>query len=197
MESRLWLPRGRGRRAARAPSGGKFSGPRAFPWGEPCGRCNWPSAHPVIAYPLRIRRHPESVCEAPWARDRDSRHGLRWRAGAERRLPAGAATAHLPRRAGAMRVQGLGHRVRHLPRARCRRCAVERAQSARALSPGPALAVPRVPIRRANLHPRLTVYCRPCRRRAEEGRGEKWGPAASVGIWPRACSAWCDAKHVR
>jgi hypothetical protein len=57
--------------------------------------------------------------------------------GAERGLPVGAATAHLPWKNGAVRTPGAAQSMRREACGLCRRCAVERARSARALSPGP------------------------------------------------------------
>ena len=57
--------------------------------------------------------------------------------GAERRLPAGAATAHLLRPSGAVPERSAQHGLNGAASRWRRRCAVERARSARALSPGP------------------------------------------------------------
>ena len=103
---------------------------------------------------------------------------------AERRLPAGAATAHLPPRGGAPQERGAKHWVGARAFGRSRRCAVERARSARALSP--VLAPPR----RFHGFPARTLHraalCHPLPdRRAGERRGK--GGGASGGLQCGRC----------
>jgi hypothetical protein len=84
------------------------------------------------------------ICSAPsgagYAKKRGRAPWQRWptpASGAERWLPAGAATAHLLPSDPAGRERGVKHRARREARARRGRCAVGRARSARALSPTP------------------------------------------------------------
>ena len=83
----------------------------------------------------------QSAPEGLWAPEgaaggqRSGEAAARPRRGAERRLPAGAATAHLLPGAGAAYGRGAEPSMRSWATGGCRRCAVERAQSARALSP--------------------------------------------------------------
>jgi hypothetical protein len=103
--------------------------------------------------------------------------------GAERRLPAGAATAHLPRSAGTIQGRGAQDLARPLAKGTCRRCAVERARSARALSPipPPLHAIPRVPVPFANLPP-MAKHAAPVRWGVAEKRwrSETGGTAGSA-----------------
>jgi len=116
--------------------------------------------------------------------------------GAERRLPAGAATAHLLPKGGAVR-RGAAERLQELGAVGRRgRCAVERARSARALSPAPPphLTAPRA-AGSLGQHPPVANHGPRAARGGREGprgpRPEEWygerqrgGARVDVGATP-------------